>query len=235
MSSCRQTWILVVAACLAAACSGCGSDGQTPDKPGKTNGASGNNPAAKVAPTEAPPNGGHPAHPEDPPQAPTIPKVAMTKELLDTCLVRVGDVMPDAGLPGLDGKPQPLAGLRGQKLTVVCFWKSGATELGVQVALELLSDLRDLSEAYSQQGVGFVGINEGDPLEVVRRHVADAKASFPNLLDPDGSFFGKVATGRLPRVYLLDPEGKILWFDLEFSLTTRRSLKKGIQVALGEI
>ena len=47
-----------------------------------------------------------------PPEPPTIPKVSMTKELTETCLVRVGDTMPDAELRDLEGKPHSLA-LRG--------------------------------------------------------------------------------------------------------------------------
>ena len=32
-------------------------------------------------------------------------------------------------------------------------------------------------------------------------------------MDADGRVFAKVATEKLPRVYLLDPAGKVLWFD----------------------
>jgi hypothetical protein len=33
-----------------------------------------------------------------------------------------------------------------------------------------------------------------------------------------------VATEHLPRTYLLDAEGRILWFDLEYSRATAREL-----------
>ena len=46
--------------------------------------------------------------------------------------------------------------------------------------------------------------------------------------------FDKIATERLPRSTCSTPEGKILWFDLEYSLATRRSLEKALQVVLGE-
>jgi peroxiredoxin len=208
MWSCRQLWILAVAAALAGACLGCG-DEDTPSDPGGS--------------VEAP----------LPP--PTIPKVFLTEEQRESCVVRDGDTMPDAELSDLEGKLQPVSGLRGQKLTVVCLWKSGETEEGRLRSLEILGDLQDLSDPYLKKGVRVIGINEGDPPEVVRLCIDGAEAAFPILLDPDGAFFEKVATETLPRIYLLDAEGEILWFDLEFSLTTRRNLKKGIQVALGEI
>jgi peroxiredoxin len=234
MCSHRQLWTLLAAASLAAACLGCGN-GQTANGPEQPNGPSGDNGTGQVTPNDNPAIPVDPPHVNDPPPPPTIPKVAMTEELLATCLVRVDDTMPEAELPDLADKLQSLSGLRGQKLTVICLWKSGETDVGELKALDLLADLQELSENYLEKGVHVIGINEGDPPEAVRVCIADAKATFPNLLDPDGAFFEKVATERLPRVYLLDSEGNILWFDLEFSQITRRSLEKGIQVALGEI
>ena len=39
---------------------------------------------------------------------------------------------------------------------------------------------------------------------------------------------------RLPRVFLVDDRGKILWFDVEYSRTTRQELLQAIQVTLGK-
>ena len=95
-------------------------------------------------------------------------------------------------------------------------------------------------EPYSQKGVAVVGVNEHDTAEVVRQRLAEAGASFPNLMDPDGSFFAKVATEKLPRVYLLrgkakpNEEGKILWFDVEFSSITRDKMSRAIRAVLAE-
>ena len=36
---------------------------------------------------------------------------------------------------------------------------------------------------------------------------------FPNLLDADGKAFAQVGSEKLPRTFVLDPSGKILWFD----------------------
>ena len=61
-----------------------------------------------------------------------------------------------------------------------------------------------------------------------------AGANFTNMLDADGDAFAQVGSEKLPRTYLLDPQGKILWFDLEYSLATRRELKDALQVVAGE-
>ena len=52
------------------------------------------------------------------------------------------------------------------------------------------------------------------------------------LVDADRAYFRQVATEKLPRTYLLDRNGKILWFDLEYSRSMRRELQNAIQYYL---
>lgn len=171
-----------------------------------------------------------PAQPATPPPPRTIPKVVLTKSLDATCLVKVGDSFPDGDLVDLEGQAQTLQVLWGSKLTVVVFWAGDNP-----YAQQELQDLqRSVAEPYESKGVQAVGINVKDSPETVRAKLDQAKATFPNLRDADGVFFAKVATAKLPRTYLLDAEGKILWFDLEYSTATRRNLLQAIQVALGE-
>jgi peroxiredoxin len=173
---------------------------------------------------------------EEPPPPPTIPKVHLLEADRETCLVVVGDAMPEAELADLAGEKQALAGLRGEKLTLVFFWTSGDSEFSAMRAQAALEDLqKDVHEPYAEKGVGVVAVNEGDTAESVKKLVDEAAAAFPNLLDTDGTLFAKVATKNLTRPYLLDAEGKILWFDLEYSSTTRDNLMQAIQVALGEL
>ncbi|MBU4272985.1 MAG: TlpA family protein disulfide reductase [Planctomycetes bacterium] len=175
--------------------------------------------------------------PEEPPPPPTIPKVVMSDELRATCLVNVDDTIPEAELADLDGKPSELGSLFGPKLTVLCFWTIGTTPRSQLVANAVLQDLmKDVVGPFGEQGVRVVAINVGDGVEDVKKYVADAKATFPNLLDPQGEYFTKIATERkMPRTYLLDAEGKVLWFDMEYSNTARRDLVQGIEVALDEM
>ena len=176
------------------------------------------------------------AKPVEIPAPPTIPKVALSKELLATCLVRVGDELPEGSLPDLAGNPEELRSLFGQKLTVVCFWNVGTTARSKLVATAMLQDLtREVVEPYGSKGVQAIAINVGDSAQAVKQHVAQAAAKFPNLLDAQGEFFGKVAKdGRLPRTFLLDANGKVLWFDIEYSRPSRRDMLLGIRAALGE-
>jgi len=93
----------------------------------------------------------------------------------------------------------------------------------------------DVKETFGEKGVGIVGINDKDSAEAASKAVNKAGAKYANLLDPGGAYFAKVATDKkVPRVYLLDGSGKILWFDVEYSTTTQKDLERAIKFVLGE-
>ena len=176
--------------------------------------------------------------PQEPAQPPTIPKVNLSDELRANCLVKVGDVLPKAELPDLSNKEHSLASLYGKKLTVVFVW-TGATRRALLEAADMVRSLtNDVAKPFQTKGVEVIGI------EVMRNDVDldaqpgnyVAEATFPHLLDDKGQFLGSICKdGKLPKVFLLDAKGKILWFDVEYSRATREDLVQGIRVALGEL
>jgi hypothetical protein len=52
------------------------------------------------------------------------------------------------------------------------------------------------------------------------------------LCDPEQSLLARVAPGKVPATYLLDAAGKVLWFDIEYSRSTRRELAEAIRYTL---
>lgn len=172
-----------------------------------------------------------PATPKTPPRPTEIPKVVLSSRDLETCLIKVGDVAPDGELADLEGAKQNLRGLFGKKATVLLFW----TEEN-PYAVQALENLQgDVAEKYPGQDVRVVGIDLNDSPQVARQAIDDGKVKYANLLDPQGSYLAKFTADaeKLPRVYLLDAQGKVLWFDVEYSDTTERDLNAGIQVTLG--
>ncbi|NLX99371.1 MAG: redoxin domain-containing protein [Rhodopirellula sp.] len=168
--------------------------------------------------------------PEEPAPPPKIPAVAMTEAMAATNLVSVGDSLPEGQLVDLKGDARSLKDSYGPQLAVVLFWNGENL-----YALQELQDLQiDVFEPYKDRGVGVIGVYVGDSAEVAREKTESAGATYPQLLDKDGAYFAKVAKEHLPRTYLLDAEGKILWFDLEYSTGTRRNLQQAIEVALSQ-
>lgn len=168
----------------------------------------------------------------DTPPPASMPKVVLSDSWRATCLVQVGDTLPLGELADTEGKPVTLASLLGKRATVVLFWNQGATTETKARATTALDDLmRKVAEPYGAQGINVVAINVGDPAEVVK--AAAGAVKYPVLSDSDSSYFAKVAKEHLPRVYLLDASGKILWFDMEFTRDTRRNLLNGLSAMLG--
>lgn len=157
-----------------------------------------------------------------------MPKVLLTAGHAATCLVKVGDKLPEADLPDVDGKNRKLSQLFGEEFTVVVFWKHG-----LPTAREELSDVGpQIVAAYGNRGVRVIGVCVGGTLQQARKDAQELGVNFPILVDTKGDFFARVATDKLPRTYLLDSTGKIVWFDLEYSRTTRRELQQALRFLL---
>jgi peroxiredoxin len=165
------------------------------------------------------------AAPADAGQPATIPPVLLSKQHEALCSVKVSDTMPAIELEQLGEGRKSLAELAGSTATVVVFWKSDR-----RMALEELADLGpDVLEPYGRAGVSVVGIAVGESADGAQAALQKAGANFPTLLDAEGSAFAQVGSERLPRTYLIDPQGKILWFDIEYSLATRRELQQALR------
>lgn len=164
-----------------------------------------------------------------PPSAPQIPKVALTEKLQETCKVKVGDRLPDTtALVGLNGKS--LRESFGSRATVVLFWTAANP-----YALQALEDLgRDVAAAYGTKGVAVIGVNVKDSAEAAEKAVQSAGAKYLQLRDPQGQYFDQVATKGLPRLYLLDATGSIVWFDVQYQESTRQDLLLALTALAGK-
>jgi peroxiredoxin len=151
-----------------------------------------------------------------------MPQVLLSKGDEARCRVKVGDTMPPIDLNQISGERKRLADLFGQTATVVVFWRLH----------QQLADLGpDVIKLFGDSGVAVVGIAVSESAAGAEAALEQARATFPNLLDSDGKAFAQVGSERLPRTYLLDPQGKILWFDIEYSLATRRELHQALRAA----
>jgi hypothetical protein len=172
---------------------------------------------------------------QTPPPPLTIPKVGLTDTLRATCLVNVGDILPDGEVRQSDGAKVSLQSQYGEKFTVVYLWSEGGSNYARLTANAALQDLQsDITYPLAEKGIKVIAINVGDKPELVRQELEKIGVKLSYYFDEDKSYFGKIAKSILPRVYLLDASGKIIWFDTEFSQASRRNLMQAIQVVVGE-
>jgi peroxiredoxin len=140
-------------------------------------------------------------------------------------MVKVGDKLPAISLNRLGDRPTRLNELFGRTATVVAFWRADR-----RASRTLLADLGpDVAEPFRERGVAVISVAVQTPETDARAMLEKASAQIPTLLDADGQAFAQVGKERLPRVYLVDSDGKILWFDIDYSLATRRELNQALR------
>ena len=148
------------------------------------------------------------------------PAVVLSAGHQKTCKVKIGDKFPAIDPTAPDGKPHPLTEFYGKQATVVAVvgelhWASK----------QLLADLpRDVTATYGKRGVNVLVIATGG-----KANLPPDAEGYTLLKDADGSRFAKLGSGRLPRVYVLDSQEKLAWFDIEYSQSTRRELKQALE------
>jgi peroxiredoxin len=156
----------------------------------------------------------------------TIPEVFLSTLHAKWCISKVGDSFPATELPSLGGASARLSALYGKQATVVLFWTNDRWMS--RMALEDL--VHGVANDYEPQQVAVVGIAVGQSTGAARKQLSEPNAEFPQLLDGDGSALDEVGSVALPRLYVLDPAGKIVWFDIEYSESTRRELERTLVV-----
>ncbi|MBX3433691.1 MAG: redoxin family protein [Pirellulales bacterium] len=157
------------------------------------------------------------------------PEVLLTEDHAKHCRVRQGDSFPSVELPLLGGAATPLAKLQGAKGTVVVIWAPDRW-----MARAALADLATLlGEKKLPAGIAVAGIAVGQPAGAVQAEVAKAKAAFPQLLDERREVLAAVGERLLPRIYVLDAKGRIVWFDVEYGEATRRELRQSLKALQG--
>lgn len=163
-----------------------------------------------------------------PPASLHRPSVELSVGHAQTCRVQVGDPMPDFSLPDQGGTDHSLAGLLSDKLTVVLFW-SMREALGREQFRRLQ---RETYLPFHQAGVNVIAVHVGEGGDEARALYEEAQAPFPCLLDANKLAFTAVATDSLPRTYLLDAKGQVLWMDIFYARQTRRELFNAIHYYL---
>lgn len=160
--------------------------------------------------------------------APFEPHVVFTSGMQTLNSVGVGDAAPAFTLPTYEGDEAALSDLMGQKLTLLVFWKSDEVFCVEEIArLE-----RDVLAEYSGLGLQVVTVHVGEPTAKTEEILAAVEPRFAVLVDSEQSVVPQYAAALFPRTYLLDDQGNILWFDVEYSRSTRRQMDNAIRYYL---
>ncbi|MCE9554084.1 MAG: redoxin domain-containing protein [Planctomycetes bacterium] len=158
---------------------------------------------------------------------PAMPQVLMSEKHRKACKVFVGDTLPEMELSDLAGKKRKLSAEYGKQLTVICLF-GGKLPTEEQELMDLATEVVD---RYGKE-VAVIGVAVGQSSDSAAAHVKKLGVKFPVFTDTDRKAYDAVATDYLPRTYLVDPTGKILWLDMEYSASTRRQINDAIRHVL---
>ncbi|MEN1680924.1 MAG: hypothetical protein AAGJ46_15150 [Planctomycetota bacterium] len=147
-----------------------------------------------------------------------VPVVALSEGHRAMAKVGVGAKLPAMVAATPAGGEQPVAPLLAGRVGVVVLFDAARAEVG-WMTKALLDDLGpDIATPYKPKGVTTVLVSVGGGPATVK----DALS----LVDPAGEAFAALGSGRLPRVYVVNKQSEIAWFDIEYSNSTRRELRQ---------
>ena len=167
--------------------------------------------------------------PEETPNS--LPTVLLTETDQATCLLNINDMFPAVPLSQVDGSPaQPLSQLYGPKATVIVLWSAGSSPFSAIASRKMLIDLdEDIAKDFASSGAQVIAVNVGDAQQTVQSEQQEVGAGYSFLHDPSMQLYGQVAVEGLPRVYVLNSSGAVVWFDMEYSETTREQLLQAVR------
>lgn len=155
---------------------------------------------------------------------PTKPKVALSHAHKATCLKFVNDKIDDVTVTDITGSDHKLLEMLSDRLTVLIFWKEESIS-----GLEQFRRIPvDVLGTFASHRVKVIAANVGGEVASTKKITGDGADKIVSLVDSEAKLFGQVAKSHVPRTYVLDKDGKILWFDLEYSQSTRRSLTNAL-------
>lgn len=144
-----------------------------------------------------------------------------------TTLIHAGDVAPDFTVEMLDGSSVTLSKLQG-KPTLLIFWATWCPP-----CREELSHLQEGVIDVFGDKINVLPISRGEKREVVEGFLDKMGYTFAVGLDGDQSIYRKYATNYIPRCWVIDSKGEVVYagvgYDEAIAAEVNEALNKAIK------
>ncbi len=114
---------------------------------------------------------------------------------------------PQLRLKDVDGRQYDLSAMQG-RVVVINFWATWCPP-----CIEEMPTIQNLWADTHASGLEVLAVNVGEPVEAIRAFLADfePKLEFPVLLDPQGEAFQTWRVRGLPKTFVVDKRGNIIY------------------------
>lgn len=147
-------------------------------------------------------------------------------DLAETTLINAGDVAPDFTVEMLDGSKVTLSALQG-KPTLLIFWATWCPPC----RLELSKLQEHIIDRYGDK-INVLPISRGEERAKVEEYISKMGYSFAVGLDGDQSIYRKYATNYIPRCFVIDAKGKVLYSGVGYDEAIAKEVEQNIEKAL---
>ena len=147
-------------------------------------------------------------------------------DLAETTLINAGDVAPDFTVEMLDGSKLTLSALQG-KPTLLIFWATWCPPC----RLELSKLQEHIIDRYGDK-INVLPISRGEERAKVEEYISKMGYTFAVGLDGDQSIYRKYATNYIPRCFVIDAKGKVLYSGVGYDEAIAKEVEQNIEKAL---
>ncbi len=127
-------------------------------------------------------------------------------------LVRTGMPVPNFEVKMFDGQTINIKELRG-KVVLLNFWATWCPPC----RLELSHVQKEIIDRFEGQDFVFLPISRQDSYEKIKAFREQTGYTFPMGIDPERKIYALFATATIPRNYIIDKKGKIVFMETGFS------------------
>ena len=149
-------------------------------------------------------------------------------EEAESTLTKVGDAAPKFSVQATDGQALSNDSLKG-KVVLLNFF---ATWCGPFVAE--MPHLQQFSEKYNGKPVVVASVGREHSIDEVKQFAAGKKLTFTFAADPKREAYKLFATQFIPRSYVLDRDGKIVYQAVGFGEGAEKAIVEAIDKALAQ-
>ena len=147
-------------------------------------------------------------------------------DLAKTTLINAGDEAPDFTVEMLDGSNVALSALQG-KPTLLIFWATWCPPC----RLELSKLQEHIIDRYGDK-INVLPISRGEERAKVEEYISKMGYTFAVGLDGDQSIYRKYATNYIPRCFVIDAKGKVLYSGVGYDEAIAKEVEQNIEKAL---